>query len=525
MNVGYLLTNSARKFSDRLAVICDEGRCTFKTFDQRTDRLASAMCKTGLEKGDRVAILFFNGIHFAETYFAAVKAGLVATPINHRLAVPEILYLINNSRSKIFFYDPAFEAPINGVRTQMQEVRWFVSPHSEISSMSKDYEAFAALGDDAFSSRPHLGEEAPCQLMYTSGTTGRPKGAVLTHGNILCNLFNTISGRDDQPGERAVIVGPLFHTAALNNHFTIQVALGGTSILVRKFEPALLLETIQRERATVMSGAPALYNMLISHPNAKAFDVSSITKCTAGADKLPMETKQRIMDFFPNIQGVYDVYGCTEASPCITILKAGDSMRKDMSVGKPLPFLDACVVDENDTPLPPGKVGEIVCRGENVMKGYHEDPEATRTALRNGWLHTGDLARMDDEGFFYIVDRKKDMIVSGGENIYPREIENVLIRHPAIAEVAVVGIPDPDWGESVRAFVVPEAGRHVDEQGVIDFCRQSLAGYKKPRSVIFVQSIPQNALGKALKRVLKKKRNTPLATDGSIKRKSRRSKC
>ncbi|MCF8083619.1 MAG: long-chain fatty acid--CoA ligase [Deltaproteobacteria bacterium] len=518
MDVGYLLTNSAHKFPDRLAVIGDEGRYTFRTFDQRTDRLASAMVKTGLEKGDRVAILFFNGIHFAETYFAAVKVGLVATPINFRLAVPEILYLINNSQSKILFYDPAFEARLKAVQSEMAAVRWFVSPHSGNPSMATDYEAFAARGKEAFFSLPRLNEEDPCQLMYTSGTTGQPKGAVLTHGNIIWNLFNTISGRDDQPGERAVIVGPLFHTAALNNHFTIQVALGGTSILVRKFEPASLLETIQTERATVMSGAPALYNMLISHPNARAFDVSSITKCTAGADKLPMETKERIMDFFPNIQGVYDVYGCTEASPCVTILKAKDSMRKDMSVGKALPFLDACIVDGDDAPLPPGRVGEIVCRGANVMEGYHEDPEATRAALRNGWLHTGDLARMDDEGFFYIVDRKKDMIVSGGENIYPREIENVLIGHPAIADVAVVGIPDREWGESVQAFVVLEAGQHLDEQGVIDFCREFLAGYKKPKSVVFVDSIPKNALGKVLKRVLKETRNPPVAGDDSVKR-------
>ena len=270
-----------------------------------------------------------------------LEAGLVATPINFRLAVPEILYLINNSQSKILFYDPAFEAPISGARTQMQGVRRFVSCHSGNSSMSTDYEKFSSLGNDTFSSFPH--------------------------------------------------------------------------------------------------------------------------------------------------------------------------------VGKAFPYLDARIVDENDTPLPPGEVGEIVCRGENVMKGYHEDPETTRAALRNGWLHTGDLARMDIEGFFYIVDQKKDMIVSGGKNIYPREIENLLIGHPAIADVAVVGIPDPDWGESVWAFVVLEAGYHVDEQGVIDFCRQFLAGYKKPKSVVFVPSIPKNALGKALKRVLKEERKPPLATDDSVK--------
>ncbi len=518
MNVGYLLSNSARKHPDRLAVIAEEGRYSFERFDQRTNRLARAMIKTGMKRGDRVAILFFNGAHFVETYFAAIKAGMVATPINFRLAVPEILYLINNSQAKTLFYDAAFEAPLKDVQDRLESVQWYVSPHSGGSRLSMHYEDFVAGGSDSLPLLPQVGEEDPCQLMYTSGTTGRPKGAILTHGNILWNLFNTICGRDDQPGEKAVIVGPLFHTAALNNHFTIQVALGGASIVIRKFEPVSLLKTIQEERATIMSGAPALYNMLINHPKAHGFDVRSITKCTAGADKLTMGTKQRIMDFFPNIEGVYDVYGCTEASPCITILKARDSLRKDMSVGKALPFLDARVVDENDNPLRPGEVGEIVCHGANVMAGYHEDPESTRAAIRDGWLHTGDLARMDEEGFFTIVDRKKDMIVSGGENIYPREIENVLSQHPAVADVAVIGIPDPDWGESVKAFVVVKEGQPMDAQGVIDYCRQFLAGYKKPKTVAFVDAIPKNPLGKVLKRVLREGDRSLIDQDDTAKR-------
>ncbi|MBT3256801.1 MAG: long-chain-fatty-acid--CoA ligase [Deltaproteobacteria bacterium] len=506
MNVGYLLINSANKFPKRTVVISEEGRSSFEEFNQRTNRLANAMLRAGLKKGDRVAILFFNNAHFAETYFAAIKAGLVATPVNFRLAVPEILYILNNSQSKILFYDPEFEARFAGIQERLETVQFFVSPHNGNSIPAATYEDFISSGEGSSSSLPHVCEDDPCQLMYTSGTTGRPKGVILTHRNIIWNLFNTISGREDQPGEKALIVGPLFHAAALNNHFTIQVALGGTSILIRKFEPESLLQTIEKEKATVMSGAPALYNMLIQHANAHKYDVRSITKCTAGADKLPMETKEKLLDFFPNIKGIYDVYGCTEASPSITILNAKDSLRKDMSVGKALPFLEVRVVDENDRPLLPGKVGELICRGPNVMQGYHEDPEGTREAIRNGWLYTGDLAKIDEEGFFYIVDRKKDMVVSGGENIYPREIEEVLIRHPAIADVAVVGVPDPAWGESVKAFVVLREGRFINEQEVTDFCKKFLAGYKKPKTVAFVPLIPRNPSGKALKRVLKEKR-------------------
>ena len=505
MNVGYLLTNSAHKFPDRPAIISGEGRFTFRTFNKRTDQLAGSMQNAGLKKGDRAAILFFNGVHFVETYFAAIKAGLVTTPVNFRLAVPEILYVLDHSQSKILFYDPEFEVRIAEIRERLETVHLFVSPHNTNSTPATTYEDFLSSGMSSAPALPHVCEDDPCQLMYTSGTTGKPKGVILTHRNIMWNLFNTISGREDQPGEKALIVGPLFHAAALNNHFTIQIALGGTSILMRKFEPESLLRTIEKEKATVMSGAPALYNILLQHPDAHKYDVGSITKCTAGADKLPMDIKKKLLVFFPNVKGVYDVYGCTEASPCITILNAKDSLRKDMSVGKALPFLQAHVVDENGRPLPPGEVGELLCKGPNVMQGYHRDPDGTESAIKNGWLHTGDMARVDAEGFFYIVDRSKDIVISGGENIYPREIESVLITHPAIADVAVIGVPDRKWGESVKAFVVLEQGTAVDEQEIIEFCKQYLAGYKKPKEVVFIPSLPKNPLGKVLKRVLRER--------------------
>jgi len=358
-------------------------------------------------------------------------------------------------------------------------------------------------GADIDSEASRVNENDPCQLMYTSGTTGKPKGATLTHRNVLWNLHNTIWAREDKSGERAIIVGPLYHTAALNNHLTIQIALGGTSIIIRKFEPQALLRTIEKEKATIVSGAPALYNMLLQYPDSHAYDTRSISKCTSGSDKLPMEIKKKLLEFFPNIKGIYDVYGLTEASPGITILNAADSLRKDGSVGKILPFVDARIVDEDNNRLPPGEVGELICRGPNVMQGYHRNPQATAESIQNGWLFTGDLARMDNEGFVYIVDRKKEMIVSGGENIYPREIEEVIIKHPSVADVAVIGIPHPKWGETVKAFVVPGQDQKIDEKEIVDFCKNSLASYKKPTVVAFVPQIPRNPSGKALKRILK----------------------
>jgi len=339
--------------------------------------------------------------------------------------------------------------------------------------------------------------------MYTSGTTGKPKGAVITHGNVLWNLINTILGREDHPGEVSLIIGPLYHTAALNNHFTIQIALGGTSILVKRFDPEIVLGYIEKEKVNVISGSPAMYNLLLQYPQLDHFDTRSIAKCTAGSAILPQEIKERLLQVFPQANGIYDVYGCTEASPTITILNGKDSFRKHGSVGPPVAFLQARVVDEEGRPLPPGQAGELVCRGPNVMQGYYKNQEATREAIKDGWLYTGDVATADEEGYFYIVDRKKDMIISGGENIYPREIEEVLFRHPAIADVAVIGIPDETWGEAVKAFIVPKHGKTIDEQEVIDFCKDHLASYKKPKAIELVSSIPKNPSGKPLKRILR----------------------
>lgn len=283
MNVGHLLINSANKFPEKTAVISEEGRWSFEEFNQRTNRLANAMLRAGLKKGDRVGILFFNSSYFVEVYFGALKAGLVATPVNFRFVGPEIVYILNDSRPVILFYGPEFDKTVSDIYDQLETVRLFISPHDGGTSIALNYEDFLHKGEGVVPTI-NISEGDPCQLMYTSGTTGRPRGAVLTHENVLWNLFNTVLGREDKPGERAIIVGPLYHTAALNNHFTIQVGLGGTSILVRKFEPEFLLRTIEKERATIISGAPALYNLLLQHPNAREYDVSSVTKCTAGAE-------------------------------------------------------------------------------------------------------------------------------------------------------------------------------------------------------------------------------------------------
>lgn len=502
MNVGQILTLSANKFPERTAIIFGDKRFTYQEFNERVNRFAHSFLRMGLRKGEKVAVLLFNSSHFVEAYLATAKAGGVFTPINFRFAPEEVRFILNHSDARFFFYGEEFSDLVEKIRPGLEQVEFFISAGEKRGKSVLNYETLLKGSRKEEPGVP-LSEKDVCQLMYTSGTTGRPKGALITHGNILWNLVNTLLAREDKGGEIALVIGPLYHTAALNNHFTVRVALAGTSILIKSFDPRRVMEIIEAERVNVISGAPAMYQFLLSLPDLEKYDTSSITKCTAGASILPDGTKEKLLKLFPNANGVYDVYGCTEASPNIAILRGGDSFRKKGSVGPPLPFLEVRIVDHKDRDVPAGDIGELICRGPNVMKGYYKDRKATLEALRGGWLHTGDLAKMDEEGFVYIVDRKKDMIVSGGENIYPREIEEVLYHHPKIQEVAVIGVPDPVWGESVKTFVVLKKGQRMREEEVVGYCKKHLASYKKPKSVEFVESLPRNPSGKVLKTLLR----------------------
>lgn len=504
MNIAYFLTNSANKFPDKIACISGERHLTYRDLNVRVNCLTDAMRQSGVKKKDRVAVLMYNTHHFVEVYFAALKLGAILVPINYRLTGNEIKYVTDNSEATAIFFGKEFRNTIADIYQELKNIKLFVGVGLDSDDAMPDYEVFLATGTPA---EPDVtvAEDDPCQIIYTSGTTGKPKGAVITHHNIFWNLFNTTIGREHRAGEISLIIGPLFHTAALNNHLMVQIALGGTSILVKNFDPELILRCIEQEKVNVIPGSPTMFNLLLQFPEFDQFDTSSLTKCTSGSAILPEELKQRLLQKFPNIDGVIDLYGCTEASPTITTLSAKDSLRKKYSVGVPAVFVEVRVVDEKGKPLPPKHVGELICRGPNIMQGYYKDEHATKEVIKKGWLYTGDLARADEEGYFYIVDRKKDMIVSGGENIYPREIEEVLFRHPAIEDVAVIGVPHSLWGETVKAYVVKKEAEKINAEEVIAYCKQRLASYKKPTIVEFIESIPKNAAGKPLKKVLKMK--------------------
>lgn len=502
MNVGQLLTIQARKYPDRIALIWGERRFSYREFNERANRFANFLLRFGLKKGEKVATLLRNSNPLLEVFLGTAKVGGVFTPINFRLTAEEVAHFLDYSDARIFIFGEEFSSLVAAICPRLEKVEIFVSTGEKIQRETVCYETLLEESKRREPKRS-VAEKDECQLLYTSGTTGRPKGAILTHGNVLWNLFNTLPVREDREGEVSLVIGPLYHAAALNNHFIIRLALAGTSILIDHFDPPRVMEMIEKESVNVISGAPAMYHMLLNFPGLDQYDTRSITKCTTGAAILPEETKKRLMELFPNSKGICDVYGTTEASPNITILRATDSFRKQACVGLPVPFTEVRIVDDRDQDVPRGEVGELICQGPNIMKGYYKDPQATREALKGGWLHTGDVARMDEEGFVYIVDRKKDLIISGGENIYPREIEEVLFRHPKISDAAVIGIPDPVWGEAVRAFIVPREGETIGEEEIVEFCKRHLASYKKPKSVKFVESIPRNPSGKVLKTLLR----------------------
>jgi long-chain acyl-CoA synthetase len=510
LNLATLVESSAREYPSNVAVIFNDTRLNYAQLNGAANQFANALRGLGVEAGSKVALMMPNVPFFPIAYYGILKAGCTVVPLNVLFKGREVEYHLRDSEAVALvvfegFFEEAYKgkqaAP--GCRTVVVCSANMAAPppvEAEDVTMFGRVMAKAAPQFDTVQTMP----DDTAVILYTSGTTGRPKGAELSHFNMFFNALYTAKFLlDTQPEDVALTVLPLFHsfgqTCLMNSLFGV----GGTITLLPRFEPGAALGIMQRDGVTIFAGVPTMYWALLNFPEAEKYDLKGIAEklrlCVSGAAALPLEVMKAFETRFnvPILEG----YGLSETSP-VASFNVLSRPRKPGSIGVPLWGTEIKIVNEKMEEVPVGELGEIVIRGHNVMKGYYNKPEANAEAFRGGWFHTGDIARRDEDGYLYIVDRLKDMIIRGGFNIYPREIEEVLMEHPAVSLVAVVGVPDEAMGEEVKAFVVPKAGQTPTEAEIIEFAKLRMAAFKYPRSVEFRSTLPMTATGKILKREL-----------------------
>lgn len=499
--IGSWITKRALLSGERTAFVSGDRYFTYADVEERTNRLANALHEHGVHKGDRVAALLANSVEFMELLFACAKLGALFTPINTRLKPGEVGYVLADSGADVFAYHDGL-SPVGRAALSRSDVR--VRHAVRVGGIAGEdefsYADLLASGDPATPPVGAYGSDVAC-LMYTSGTTGRPKGAMLTHDNMLWNVVNVLSfGRGLRETDSTVTVAPMFHIGGLGVHSLPLVYAGGTNVILPSFEPAETLDAIARTGATVQFLVPAMWAAMMHLPEFAEHDLSNLESAVAGGAPVPLA----VIDFFQR-HGVpfQEGFGMTETAPMVSMLGAEDVRRKAGSIGRPAFHVEARIVAADGSEAPIDTVGELVVRGPNIFIGYWMRRRDTAEAFRDGWFHTGDLGYRDSEGFFTLVDRKKDMIISGGENVYPIEVEQVLHDHPAVRDAAVLGLPHEKWGEVPVAVVVREVDRPIAVEEIVDWCRQHLAGFKVPKQVEFVSELPRNATGKVLKTELR----------------------
>jgi fatty-acyl-CoA synthase len=503
MNVGFMMRRNAEEKGKKEGIIFENKRFTYGEFNSRVNRLANAVLDLGIRKGDRAAILHFNCSQYMEIYFAMAKLGVILVTLNYRLIGKELEYILNDSTPNILFLGEEFYDTIAPIRSSHPYIKYYVHIGEKKPGHMLDYEALLMkYPDNEPSVEVNLNDDQ--LIIYTSGTTGYPKGALITHSNTLWTCINQLLlFRDLKEEDSTMVVSPLYHCGAQNDFTMPILQLGGKVVIMKRVDPVKIAEIIQKEKITTALLLPTLLHMVFQLPNLYDYDLSSLRYVMTGGAPLPEVT---IANFSRRMgYHINQVFGLTEGTALTTILAPEDAPRKKGSAGKPLFYVDLKIVNDQWEEKAPGEVGELIQKGPTVMKGYWNNPKATAETIKDGWLHTGDLARLDKEGFIYIVDRKKDMIISGEENIYPAEIEQVLYSHPKIQEAAVIGVPDEKWGESVKAIVVCKPGERLTEEEVIAFAKQHLASYKKPKQVEFIEQLPRNASMKVLKKELRQK--------------------
>ncbi|MEU0501056.1 acyl-CoA synthetase [Nocardia sp. NPDC005998] len=503
--LGELLRRSAARVPEKTALVWRDRRESYAELDAAVNRVAHALAERGVEQGDRIAIYARNSREFVLVYFALARLGAVSVPINFMLKGDEIAYILRHSGASGLIVEDGLAAEalvaVKQVGESVIRVRgWIGAPPPD------GWEDIARWEDHPDSSEPDIaiGDDDPVQLMYTSGTESRPKGAMLSSRSLIAQYVSAIVDGGMSVDDIEIHALPLYHCAQLHCFLTPDIYLGATSIILGAPDPVTILRTIEQERVTKLFCPPTVWVSLLRSPEFETYDLSSLRKGYYGASIMPVEVLTELAQRLPGV-GLTNFYGQTEMAPLATVLGPQDQLSRPGSAGRAALNVETRIVDDEGVPVAPGVVGEIVHRSPQAMLGYWNDPDKTAEAFRDGWFHSGDLGVMDADGYLSVVDRKKDMIKTGGENVASREVEEVLYTHPGVSEAAVIGLAHPYWIEAVTAIVVPRNGTTLSSEELVSHCATRLAGYKVPKYIAFTEELPKNPSGKILKRELRTK--------------------
>ncbi|GGC89267.1 acyl-CoA synthetase [Thalassobacillus devorans] len=504
MNLGLVLQRQKDLNPNNIAIKFEEITLSYAQFNKRVNQLSNGLLNAGIKKGDRIALLLHNSNEFIESFWAAAKIGAILVPINWRLSTQEIKYILQDSLSKCLIYGESYKQKVRDLKKSLGNISKYIIVEGK-EEIDPSYENFIRDQNEGEPKQEKVCLEDLFIINYTSGTTGTPKGVMLTQKNIFWTSINQIVDWEINRDDITLIVSPLFHVGGLLMFSLPAIHTGSSMVILRRFSVEKVLQSFAEEGITTMFGAPTMYHDIAQHAHIiKNSNYEKLRLLCSGGASLPMSLMKQVSELFPKTNFT-EGYGVTEAASCSSVLRQKDILSKRGSVGKPFIHNLMKVINSEGREVEEGEIGEIVLSGPTVMKGYWNKPNETKSAFIGEWFKTGDLARVDNEGFIYIVDRKKDMIISGGENISPKEVENVLYRHSRISEVSIIGVPDKKWGESVMAVIVLKPNEKMTKEEVIVYSKSNLASYKKPKYVEFVSELPKNPAGKVLKHELRKR--------------------